>query len=477
MSNDEKVEAYACPDEGRDLFEAMKKAYSSYVLIGILSEAQGETLSFCKRREYDRYGRDLETLKDLVRTYGPESYDGFFRGPFYEGTHDYDSDKAKGYTKYNLGASKLSHEDFLKEVHKLLTSIGAQVDVRYEAVERAIEAGTFLRRLKTSDNGTIPYQLHREEMLAIIERQSPFYPFLACEKDKLDSLVTFRIPYYVGPLTRKNAAIDDKGELRFAWSSRKPGMEHERVYPWNWEDVIDKDQSAEDFIRRMTGTCTYLKGEPVLARSSLKYEMFCVLNELNGARWTQDGDKSYRFDAADRLGIVEDLFKKRKRVTYEAVEKWLAQKHGPEGGKSAGGAYHVYGGQGEDAFESQLSSRRDFCKILEVEELSDADEIMAEDIILWNTVFEDRAILKRKVRLAYGDRLSDAQIGRLCRKRYAGWGRLSSATLRAHSMKAGCRLTRLWVLPLCAVGSTRRFGLWMRSRISPEKLLRTYLLK
>lgn len=429
LSNDEKAEAYACPDEGRDLFEAMRKVYSAYVLMGILSEAKGETLSFCKVREYDRYGRDLETLKALVRAYGPGRYDEFFRGSFYEGTHDYDPGKAKGYTKYNLGTSKLSHEDFLKEVQKFLMDIGAPADERYAAVERAIEAGTFLRRLKTSDNGTIPYQLHREEMLAIIERQSPYYPFLASEKDKLDSLVTFRIPYYVGPLTRTCAAADDKGNLRFAWSSRKPGKERERVFPWNWEEVIDKDQSAEDFIRRMTGTCTYLKGEPVLARCSLKYELFCVLNELNGARWTQDGDKSYRFDAADRLGIVSDLFMRRKRVTYEAVEKWLAQRHGPEGGKSAGGAYRVSGGQGEDAFESQLSSHYDFCKILDVDELSDADEAMAEDIVLWNTVFEDRAILKRKVKLAYGDRLSDAQIGKLCRKRYTGWGRLSSELL------------------------------------------------
>lgn len=429
LSNDEKVESYACPEEGRDLFEALRTAYSSYVLMGILSEARGETLSFCKMKEYERYAHDLETLKKLVRTYGPERYDEFFRGPFCEGTHDYDPSKAQGFTKYNLGTSKLSHDDFLKQVQKLLVDIGAQSDERYAPVERAIEAGTFLRRLKTSDNGTIPYQLHLEEMDAIIERQKSYYPFLDEKKSELESLVTFRIPYYVGPLTQKNAARNDKGETRFAWSSRKPGMENERIYPWNWEDVIDKDQSAEDFIRRMTGTCTYLKGQPVLARCSLTYEMYCVLNELNGARWTQDGDKSYRFDAADRLGIVEDLFKKRKRVTYEAVEKWLARTHGPEGGKSVGGAYHVTGGQGEGAFESQLSSHYDFCKILDVDELSEADEAMTEDVILWNTVFEDRSILKRKIKLAYGDRLSDAQIRRLCQKRYTGWGRLSAELL------------------------------------------------
>ena len=99
------------------------------------------------------------------------------------------------------------------------------------------------------------------------------------------------------------------------------------------------------------------------------------------------------------------------------------------GRQSVGGAYHVSGGQGEDAFESQLSSHYDFCKILGVDELSEADEAMAEDVILWNTVFEDRSILKRKIKLAYGDRLSDAQIGRLCKRRYTGWGRLSSELL------------------------------------------------
>lgn len=429
LSNDEKVEAFACPDEGRDLYDALRAVYSAYVLVGILSEGRGETLSACKVKEYERYGEDLAVLKDLVGRYARDRYDAFFRGPFYEGTHDYDPSKAQGFTKYNLGTSKLSHEDFLKEVSKLLETSGAQVDERYPAVARSIEAGTFLRRLKTSDNGTIPYQLHCEELEAIVDRQAPYYPFLAQGKDKLKSLVTFRIPYYVGPLTQKNAAVDAKGEVRFAWSVRKPGMENARVYPWNWEEVIDKDQSAEAFIRRMTGTCTYLKGEPVLARSSLVYELYCVLNELNGARLTQDGDKSYRFDAADRLGIVEDLFKKRKRVTYEAVEKWLARTHGPSGGKSVGGAYHVTGGQGEDAFESKLSSYNDFCKILEVDELSDIDAAMAEDIVLWNTVFEDRSILKRKIKLAYGDRLTDAQVGKLCRKRYTGWGRLSKELL------------------------------------------------
>ena len=89
-------------------------------------------------------------------------------------------------------------------------------------------------------------------MDAIIDRQGRYYPFLLEEKKKLRSLVEFRIPYYVGPLTQKHAPRDSKGKTRFCVASRKQGMENERIYPWNWEEVIDKDQSAEDFIRRMT---------------------------------------------------------------------------------------------------------------------------------------------------------------------------------------------------------------------------------
>ena len=80
----------------------------------------------------------------------------------------------------------------------------------------AFDDQRFLRRLKTSDNGSICYQLHLEEMETILDNQGRFYPTLANEKDKLLSLVTFHIPYYVGPLTQRNAREDAHGKLRFA---------------------------------------------------------------------------------------------------------------------------------------------------------------------------------------------------------------------------------------------------------------------
>ena len=432
LGNDEAVDAFYadCPDEAIELYEAMQAVYSAHILAGILKGANGQTISYCKIREYERYGDDLKLLKQLVREYAPAEYDRFFRGAHYNDPRwkkDYDPAKADGYTLYNLGAGKRSYEDFAKDVKKLFAGTAAEGDVRYQEIMNSFGEGVFLRRLKTSDNGSIPYQLHLEEMRAIIKNQGEHYPFLLEQQDKLESLVAFRIPYYVGPLTTKNArrkgdAID--GEMRFAWSERIEGQEKTSVRPWNWEEVIDKDKSAENFIRRMTGTCTYLQGEPVLPRCSLLYEKFCVLNELNGARWTQDDDKDFRFDFEYREGIYEELFKRKTGyVSYIDVQGWLKREH------DCGPHIHVGHGQGESRFESRLSSRRFFCDVLGVDDLSSSQEIMAEELILWNTLFEDRDILRERVKHAYGDRLTDEQIKAICKKRFTGWGRLSRKLL------------------------------------------------
>lgn len=424
LSNDAAVEEFrnSIPDEGIELFDSLLAAYSSFVLQGILKGGDGRTISYCKVNEYEQYGKDLRMLKGLVRQYVPARYDEFFRGPHYEGafSKDYDPSKAKGYTLYNLGTTKLSYDDFAAQVKKLFKGTGAESDERYVKMMARFDDQTFLRRLKTSDNGSIPFQLHLEEMKAIIANQGRYYPFLKEHEKKIESLVTFRIPYYVGPLTQKNAAVAN-GQTRFAWSVRNPGKESVPIRPWNWEEVIDKHASAAAFIQRMTGTCTYLQGEPVLPRASLLYEKFCVLNELNGARWTQDGDDWHRFSYDLRVRIFDELFT-RGSVSYKKVEQWLRSEN-------IALHAHVKGGQGESGFESKLGSYLFFKKVLGVEDFDAQTLDMVETLILWNTLFEDRDILKEEIQRHYGDVLSPAQIKQICKKRFTGWGRLSKKLL------------------------------------------------
>ena len=427
LSKDEDVEAFEeiCPEWAQPLFDTMKNVYSSFILQEILSSCPGKTISINKVHDYEQYGNDLKLLKNLIKQYAPEKYDEFFRGEFYNPTelhpqkYVYDKSKAKGYTAYN--EKKTSYEDFKKDVQNTLKAMAAIDDHRCQNMMERFQEERFLRRLKTSDNGAVPFQLNREEMDQIIEKQMQFYPFLKTEKDKLDSLVTFRIPYYVGPLTQKNARKDVKGNLRFAWSERIEGKEGEAIKPWNWEDIIDKDRSATNFIRRMTGTCTYLQGEPVLPKCSLLYEEYCVLNELNGAHFSQDGDRAYRFDYADRSDMINELFRNGK-VSYKKVSDWMKQRNHSN--------VRVSGGQGENGFESKLGSYIFFAKdIFNVDEIPETYYPMIEEIILWNTIFEDRDILKDKLKRNYGDRLNDEQIKKIVKKRFTGWGRLSKKLL------------------------------------------------
>lgn len=438
LSDDEKVETAlaSIPVEVTGLFEAIRGAYSAYVLSGILNATDGEpidsgalscvigkTVSFCKVREYEQYKNDLALLKELVRTYANDRYDSFFRGERLKCSNGYDSAKANGYTKYDLVHSGTSYEVFAKDVRELLDGTDAAIDPRYKDMLDRFAEGRFLRRLKTSDNGSIPYQLHLEEMDAILKNQGRFYPFLLKDLEKIESLVSFRIPYYVGPLSQKNAALDKDEKPRFAWAERKPGMESVRVFPWNWEEVIDKNRAAHMFIQRMTSKCTYLMQEDVLPRNSLLYEEFCVLNELNGARWSADGDDWRRFDYADRMAIIEDLFHQRRSVSFKMVEDWMREKRHWTN-------VRVKGGQGEGKFESSMPAYRFFCKdIFKVDELPESLIPMVETVILWSTLFEDRSILKEELERNFADRLSADQIKAICKKRFTGWGNLSERLL------------------------------------------------
>lgn len=467
LGNEEDLEALreACPDDGMGLLDALCGVYSAYVLQGLFSYAPGESISANMIAKYDQYAADLAVLKSLVRDYCPrETYEPFFRGETYheldpdDPSKDYSYDKAQGYTAYNL--HKLGYDEFKKEVERLLKGTGAQNDELYVDMMARFDRQQFLRRLKTSDNGVIYYQLHLEELKAIIENQGRFYPFLKDDAEKLTSLVSFRIPYYVGPLTDRNARTDAHGNKRFQWSERKPGMDDAVITPWNWDQVIDKNKSAENFILRMTGDCTYLAGKKALPKCSLLYEEFCVLNELNGVRWSEDNDKWFRFSKEQRQGIIRDLFHRYKTVRYDAIANWLVRE-------GYANNAHVKGGQGVSALESKLSSWFFFAKdVLHVDDIVPGTKLYddVETIILWNTLFEDRGILKEKLETEFGPAgsglLDAAQIKAICKKRFTGWGRLSREFLTSIKVNAanGRRISIMDVLRNGNPNSTRHVG-------------------
>lgn len=246
-------------DEFADLFSAAKKLYDSVLLSGILTVIDLSTkapLSASMIQRYDEHREDLKQLKQFVKASLPEKYQEIFA----------DSSK-DGYAGYIEG--KTNQEAFYKYLSKLLTK---QEDS--ENFLEKIKNEDFLRKQRTFDNGSIPHQVHLTELKAIIRRQSEYYPFLKENQDRIEKILTFRIPYYIGPLAREKSD--------FAWMTRKTD---DSIRPWNFEDLVDKEKSAEAFIHRMTNNDFYLPEEKVLPKHSLIYEKFTVYNELTKVRY------------------------------------------------------------------------------------------------------------------------------------------------------------------------------------------------
>lgn len=424
----EKFEAEHLLEEDEGLFIALKNLRNAILLAGILRGAEGGTLSSSMVNFYEEHKKDLAELKRLIKEYFPTSKDGnnktyyeVFRGPRYtDGT--YKRKSASGYTAYILGT--LSTEDFYKKLKDMFKDVNFSVDDRkyWDSVVSKMDEGVYLRKLRTSENGAIPHQLHLEEMREIISRQKEFYPTLQENGAKIEQLLSFRLPYYVGPLGKEDNPQRTKP---FSWAVRKPGMENRTVKPWTFDDVVDRDESAEAFITNLIGECSYYLGKSVIPKNSLLYSEFCVRQELNVCKHDADGEKFTRMDNEMVQAIYENVFKRRKKVSVKDVETYLKSRFASH--------YKIQGTQKETEFASSLSSYCDFSKILGRPIDSYDDYEMVERIITWVTVFEDKKILQRKIATSYGpqgnNKLTEDQVKRICKLRYTGWSRLSQEFL------------------------------------------------
>lgn len=380
-------------EEDENIYIALRNVYSAHLLNEIL---KGEkSISKAMIRKYDDHKNDLNILKKLIKENFKNIYNEIFR-------------KEKSlYEQYIKNTSKtgLTQENFYVELKKILENKKEELkdNKDYIYCMDKIKDETFLLKLNTTDNGAIPFQLHLNEVEKIIKNQSVYYPELEKNKDKIMSILTFRIPYYVGPLNSKSD---------FAWIEKS---KNEKIKPWNFSEVIDLEKSAEKFIEKMRNNCTYLSKEHVIPKNSLLYSEFTVLNELNkisiGGKLISIETKQY---------VLEELFKENKSISKKKLQDKLREhKHlTPDA--------EITGFQKENAFASSLTSYIDFKKILG--KVDSSNYKMIEKIILWITLFEDRKLLKKRINKEYPE-LTPEQLKSICKLKYKGWSRLSEKLL------------------------------------------------
>lgn len=377
-----------------DLFTLAKNLYDAILLSGILTVDDNSTkapLSASMIKRYAEHHEDLEKLKEFIKTNKSELY------------HDIFKDKNKnGYAGYIENGVK--QDEFYKYLKNTLSKIDGS-DYFLDKIERE----DFLRKQRTFDNGSIPHQIHLQEMHAILRRQGDYYPFLKENQDRIEKILTFRIPYYVGPLARKDS--------RFAWAEYRSD---EKITPWNFDKVIDKEKSAEKFITRMTLNDLYLPEEKVLPKHSHVYETYVVYNELTKIKYVNEQGKESFFDSNMKQEIFDHVFKENRKVTKEKLLNYL-NKEFPE--------YRIKNLIGLDkenkSFNASLGTYHDLKKILDKAFLDDkVNEEVIEDIIKTLTLFEDKDIIHERLQ-RYSDIFTADQLKKLERRHYTGWGRLS----------------------------------------------------
>ncbi|PEG97020.1 type II CRISPR RNA-guided endonuclease Cas9 [Lactobacillus sp. UMNPBX9] len=420
--NDENIDdifnelSHSLDDNQMDLLTKTREIYFKFKLNMIVPT--GYTLSESMIEKYEMHKVHLKMYKEFINTLNTKD-----RKTLKNAYSNYiNNEKAKAAN---------AQENFYKTVKKTIKDNDSDTAKKIIGL---IDEGNFMPKQRTGENGVIPHQLHQIELDRIIENQAKYYPWLAEEnpveknrrfaKYKLDELVTFRVPYYVGPLVDKTESNKNEKETKFAWMVRKSKG---TITPWNFENLVDRTESANRFIKRMTSKDTYIIGEDVLPASSLLYEKFKVLNELNNIKVNEK-----KLDIEQKQNVYLKLFKTEKSVT----KKNLATSLNCD-------AESITGLTDNKKFNSSLSSYIDLKAILGnvVDDYSKNEDL--EKIIEYSTIFEDGNIYKEK--LSEISWLTDEQIKKLSNIHFKGWGRLSKKLLTQITNENGERIIdALW---------------------------------
>lgn len=380
---------------------AAKALYDWSVLVNILKDSA--TVSEAKVKIYEKHKQDLKYLKNIVKTYlQKEDYQALFvkTGQKKSNYCAYIGMSKKNNKKVTMEEKCCTKEEFYAYLQKEICSkLPENSETDY--LRNELELGTFLPKQVCKDNGVIPYQLQQLELERILDKASAYLPFLKEEAEKILQIMRFRVPYYVGPLN-----IKKDGQNSFSWAVRRS---RETVYPWNFEDIIDIEASAEQFIRKMTNKCTYVPGEDVLPKESLLYSKFMVLNELNNLR--VNGEK---ISVELKQELYDKLFKHYRKVSVKKLRDYLVRNGVIE--RDA----EITGIDGD--FKTSLRAYHDFKEKLTGVELNEAEK---ETIILNITLFgADKTLLKKRIDKMF-PMLTPGQKKAITSLNYSGWGRLS----------------------------------------------------
>ena len=365
-----------------DSFLEIKEIIGHSFLVDLLDN--NKYLSDAMVKQYDYHKLDLKKLKSLIKCYAPNKYNECFRNLLPKNNYvNYIGMISSSKKMTRMEHCKIDEfYSYLKGIFDGIKDAAAQKEITY--FREKMDNQTLLLRQNSNQNGILPMQLNLAELKIILHNQSPFYPFLKEADDKgitnlqkIIEIFKFKIPYYVGPL-HPNA--------KNYWLKRNS---NEIIYPWNYKEIINLDETAKEFIERMQRKCTYLKGleDYCLPKASIyfsRYTCLCYVNKLylNGASLPPNIKEI----------ILEDFFMKVKNPTKKQLIKFMISHYGEDCKLTTSN------GKDLEEINCNMNSWIAFNKIFE-DNLPSIETI--ESIIKDIVVFEDKFILEKRLASVY----------------------------------------------------------------------------
>lgn len=270
LTNDESIDGILL-----ELFEVYKNIKLN-VLIG-----EHKSLSYAKVAIYEKHKKDLLKLKNDIKR-----VDNNLNSNHYEDLFITDDDKKVSYSNYvgklliNKQKKKIRKKTSRDDLVKKLMTIRKEYQDKTNDLKLLsyIEEDDFLIIPTNKDNRLIPYQLHFNELDAILSH----FTNITNTKQSIENanniktLLRFKAPYYAGPLS--NHASDEKSNY---WLIKNDNHKNSKITPFNFAEVVNKRATNKEFIGKMLRKCTYLTNEICVQQETILYQTFIFYNTIN----------------------------------------------------------------------------------------------------------------------------------------------------------------------------------------------------
>lgn len=403
-----------------DVLVDIKNIYDYVFIANLIGD--NDILSDAYVSIFSEHENDLRLLKELIKKVDNQlGLNGKYRYYYKVFKEKPSSDKAEDqinnyqcFIKSVYSGSHASLDEFNVFLNKILTEekfkTAAEMDSNYQYLLNKCDSKTLLARISDNSSSSIPHQLHLEELKRILKNANKHFPNFVNNEliDKLITLFKFRIPYFVGPLSKNESAF-----------SNIVRNSQEHITPFNFAQTVNLEKTKERFINQRLNFCTYIYDEFVLPKNSILYMDFVNLNKLNTLTINNS-----QITQEVKLDLFNNLVKRHPKTTIKTIAKYLKDH------------YEVYAK--DDVSIAGINDKDDFdsyarAKLYKIFKINpDTDELdldLCEDIIKIMTIYKDSKDDGAQFVHKKYPFLSKDIIDKIAQLNFAGWGRLSKKTL------------------------------------------------